>query len=44
MKDPNFKGIKREIMKSSIQSSLNNAIYTYNNHTTLSVEFGRYLY
>ncbi len=35
-----FQGHKREIMKSSIQSSLNNAIYTYNNHTTLSVEFG----
>lgn len=34
-----FQGHKREIMRESIQSNLNNAIYTYNQHTTVSNDF-----
>lgn len=34
-----FCGYKREIMKQSIQSNLNNAIYVYDQHTTLSKNF-----
>lgn len=34
-----FNAHKREIMKKSIQSNLNNAIYAYNAHTTQSTDF-----
>ena len=34
-----FTAHKREIMKQSIQSNLNNAIWTYSNHTTLNTDF-----
>lgn len=34
-----FQAHKREIMRKSIQANLNNAIYVYNRHTTLSNDF-----
>lgn len=34
-----FSAHKREVMKQSIQSNLNNAIYVYSEHTTLSTDF-----
>lgn len=34
-----FQGHKREVMRLSIQSNLNNAIYVYNQHTTLNNDF-----
>lgn len=34
-----FNAHKREIMKQSIQLNLNNAIWTYSNHTTLNTDF-----
>ncbi len=34
-----FVAHKREIMKQSIQRNLNNAIWTYSNHTTLNTDF-----
>lgn len=38
-KESNFIAHKREIIKNSIQSNLNNAIWTYSNHTTLNTDF-----
>lgn len=38
-KESNFTAHKREIMKQSIQINLNNAIWTYSNHTTLNTDF-----
>lgn len=37
--ESDFSAHKREIMKQSIQSNLNNAIYSYSKHTTLNTEF-----
>lgn len=34
-----FSAHKREVMKQSIQSNLNNAIYVYSKHTTLNTDF-----
>lgn len=34
-----FQGHKREVMRESIQANLNNAIYVYNQHTTLNNDF-----
>lgn len=37
--ESDFQGHKREIMRKSIQANLNNAIYVYNQHTTVSNDF-----